>query len=174
MRKYIFWFSAVGFFAGVLGYMIGLGDKELDTISIKDEAAIKKLLNEFSILADNKDVEGQLKLFSEDALIETYRNGQISSSLNGKGEIFNAFSNFLSNFNVVYHLNGQQNISVDGDDADAISYCLVILISDDKDQRIKTTFGVSYNDKLKRVNGKWLITNRKSHFNWETNELLDP
>lgn len=133
----------------------------------EDRLALKELVDKFSVLADKKDVAAQMDLFTEDAVVESFRNGVSNSKLTGKEEISNAFSGFLSLFETVYHLNGQQTVTVNGDRASGIAYCLVVLIGEQEGQKTKTTFGVSYEDEYIKQNGKWLIADRKSYFNWQ-------
>lgn len=140
---------------------------------IEDRLALKALVDEFSILADKKDVTAQMNLFIENATVESFRDGISNSKLTGKEEISNAFSGFLSLFETVYHINGQQTVHIDGDKASGISYCLVVLIGNQDGQKMKTTLGVSYEDEYVKQNGKWLIANRKSYFNWQEATSID-
>lgn len=143
-------------------------DSDLQAMrQLEDRLALKALVDEFSILADQKDIAAQMDLFTDDATVESFTNGESSSKLSGKAEIGNAFSSFLSLFQTVYHINGQQTVQIDGDKASGISYCLVVLIGEQDGQQVKTTFGVSYEDEYVKTDGKWLIAQRKSHFNWQ-------
>lgn len=63
---------------------------------IEDRMALKALVDEFSILADRKDVATQVLLFTEDAKVETMNNGQAVSALVGRKQIGDAFANFLA------------------------------------------------------------------------------
>lgn len=140
---------------------------------IEDRLALKELVDEFSILADKKDVAAQMNLFTENATVESFRNGVSNSKLTGKEEIGNAFSNFLSLFETVYHINGQQTVDIKNNKAAGTSYCLVVLIGEQDGQKMKTTLGVSYEDEYIKQNGKWLIANRKSYFNWQEATPID-
>lgn len=140
---------------------------------IENRLALKALVDKFSILADKKDVAAQMNLFTENAAVESFRNGVSNSKLTGKEEIGNAFSGFLSLFETVYHINGQQTVDISGDKATGISYCLVVLIGEQDGQKMKTTLGVSYEDEYAKQNGKWLIANRKSYFNWQEATAID-
>lgn len=140
---------------------------------LEDEAALKNLVDDFSILADQKDVAAQMDLFTEDAVVMSYNEGELGSTFTGKDEIGTAFSNFLGLFKTVYHINGQQRVQVYGDSAQGVNYCLVVLISEQDSVRNKMTMGVSYNDTYRKVNDTWLIAKRESHFNWRTNEVMD-
>lgn len=140
---------------------------------IADRLELKELVDEFSILADKKDVAAQMNLFTENATVESFGNGVSNSKLTGKAEIENAFSNFLSLFETVYHINGQQTVDINDDKASGISYCLVVLIGEQEGRKTKTTLGVSYEDEYVKQNGKWLIDNRKSYFNWQETTPID-
>ncbi|WP_425291097.1 nuclear transport factor 2 family protein [Spirosoma linguale] len=133
---------------------------------IEDRMALKALVDEFSILADRKDVATQVLLFTEDAKVETMNNGQAVSALVGRKQIGDAFANFLALFEVVYHINGQQTVTIAGNKASGISYCEVTLVGDQNGKKMKTKMGVHYKDEYVKQNGKWLIANRQSTFAW--------
>ena len=88
---------------------------------IQDKIAIKHVVDTFSILADTKEIDKQVLLFTEDGVVESKVNGQ-STLLKGRQQLLQAFSGFLSNFHIVYHQNGQQTIELNGDTANATSY----------------------------------------------------
>lgn len=135
---------------------------------VQDQLALKRLVDDFSVLADRKDVAGQMELFTDDATVTSYRSGQAGRPLVGKDSIGTAFANFLDLFDVVYHHNGQQTVEIDGDEATGVAYCLVVLIRQDAEgQSVKRTMGVRYDDRYRRVDGKWLIAERRSYFEWE-------
>lgn len=62
------------------------------------------------------------------------------------------------------HANAQLDLTLNGDAASGISYCLVALIGPENGRRMKTSILVSYNDKYVRSGGKWLIAQRTSNF----------
>lgn len=85
----------------------------------------------FSNLADTKEIDKQVLLFTEGGTVESYSNGKPSSSLKGSEELKKAFSPFLSNFHTVYHQNGQQTIDeLTENTAKTTSYCRVILFGE--------------------------------------------
>lgn len=130
---------------------------------LENKAALKDLVDTFSILADKKDAQSQTFLFTENALVETYINGALSTKLEGRKQIGETFGNFLSLFKTVYHFNGQHSVTINDNKATGILYCLTTLISADN---VKTTFGIHYNDEYVLENGKWLIAKRTSNFDW--------
>jgi hypothetical protein len=83
-----------------------------------------------------------------------------------------AFGAFLKNFETVYHFNGQQTVTTNGDKATRVSYCMVILIGVEGGKKMKTSIGVYYQDEYVRENGRWLIAKRRSVFDWEERREL--
>lgn len=133
---------------------------------LKDKMELKELVDDFSILADQKDVPSQVQLFTEDGVVEFYNGNERQGEVKGRKQIGDAFAPYLALFETVYHINGQQTFNIEGDHATGISYCQVILIGKNDDKRIMTTEGVYYNDEFVRQDGKWLIAKRASHFMW--------
>lgn len=134
---------------------------------IEDKMAIKEVVDVFSNLADTKEIEKQVLLFTEDGIVESFSNGQPSSQLKGREQLKQAFSGFLANFHTVYHQNGQQTINeLTKNTAKATSYCRVILVGDQGGKQIKTTLYTIYNDEFVKRDGQWLIKHRKSNFMW--------
>lgn len=131
---------------------------------IKDKAAIKEVVDTFSVLADVKDVKTQLTLFTPEATVENYTNGVFGGSLKGYLQIGDAFSAYLANFSTIYHSNGQQIIKLNGNTATATSYCTVKLVGEMQDKAVNLTHYVIYNDEFVKQDGKWLIAKRKSNF----------
>src|ERR687886_478151 len=131
--------------------------------AIEDKMAIKYVVDEFSNLADTKEIDKQVLLFTEDGEVESITNGQ-SNILKGRAQLQQAFFSFLANFHTVYHQNGQQTINLQGNKAEAISYCRVILVGKQADKEMKTTLYTIYNDTFVKEAGKWLIKHRTSNF----------
>jgi negative regulator of replication initiation len=139
---------------------------------IEDKLALKELVDTFSVLADKKETQKQTLLFTEDATVESFSDGQPTSSLKGRKQIGETFASFLNNFETVYHINGQQTVTINGDKATGVSYCLVTLIGDENGKKMKSTMGVIYNDEYVRQNGNWLIAKRRSNFAWREKQEL--
>lgn len=141
-----------------------VNDLEKRVSVLEDQEALRRLVDTFSNLADVKDARAQTFLFTENATVETLRNGEVVSKLEGREQIGTAFGNFLNNFKTVYHMNGQHTVTVDGDNATGVLYCMTVLITPDNN---KTTIGVRYNDEYVKVEGQWLIAKRTSYFEWQ-------
>ena len=130
---------------------------------LEDLLALKNNVDIFSNLADTKDTKAQMDLFTDDAEVISKADGKTFVS-KGKKDIEKAFADYLKLFDVVYHLNGQQTVEINGDNATGISYCFVTLIGNGK----KNQSGVRYHDTYVKQNGKWLIKKRESDFMYTT------
>lgn len=142
------------------------------TSEIEDRMAIKNVVDTFSILADHKDIQKQVLLFTESATVASVVQGKTGTTLTGRKQIGDAFTAYLNTFETVYHINGQQTVTLNGDKASGISYCLVTLIGMENGKRMKTTIGVYYNDEFVRENNHWLIAKRTSNFTWQEKREL--
>jgi ketosteroid isomerase-like protein len=139
---------------------------------LEDTAALRRLVDTFSILADTKDVPKQMLLFTEDAVVESESGGQRGSSFKGRHEIGDAFAAFLKNFDTVYHMNGQHRVDIQGDKATGTYYCLVVLVGRENGKPVRTTMGVYYDDEYIRRGDAWLIAKRESHFAWRSRDEM--
>ena len=133
---------------------------------IADRMALKDLVDTFSNLADTKEIDKQVQLFTEDAEVTSYQGDKQTSHLKGRKELAERFRAFLDQFTTVYHINGQQTVKIDGDKATGIAYAQVVLVSEKNGKRTMLTQGVRYSDEYERQDGKWLISKRISHFEW--------
>ena len=133
---------------------------------IADRMALKDLVDTFSNLADTKEIDKQVQLFTEDAEVTSYQGDKQTSHLKGRKELAERFKAFLDQFTTVYHINGQQTVKIDGNKATGIAYAQVVLVSEKNGKRTMLTQGVRYSDEYERQDGKWLISKRISHFEW--------
>jgi hypothetical protein len=146
----------------------------MHTQELADRIALKELVDKVSILADKKEVHAQVQLFSENGISETFVGDTSILKLKGRKAMEEAFGNLLKDYEMVYHFNGQQQLTIYGDTATGISYCLVTLIGIENDKRIKTNIGAVYYDSFVRENNRWLIAQRIGHFNWQEKCELPP
>lgn len=140
---------------------------------LENVRALRELVDNFSILADKKEVWKQTELFTKDATVDSYVNGVLTSSFNGTKEIGEAFKGFLANFETVYHNNGQHIVSINGDKAEGTLYCRVDLISSENGKKTNNASAVSYKDEYVYENGQWFIAKRTSTFVWNDRQELN-
>jgi ketosteroid isomerase-like protein len=139
----------------------------MKTKELKDRISLRELFDTVSILGDKKDFNAQVKLFTEDAMSETFAGGTSILNLKGREAMAEAFGGFLQDFETVYHFNGQQVVSIEGDNATGTCYCLVTLISKENGKQMQTNIGAIYQDDYVRKDNCWLIAKRKGTFDWQ-------
>jgi hypothetical protein len=172
MKKYLLALGLLGFYFSSKAQKMNNTNNNTAIQAIEDRMALKNLVDTFSTLADQKETGKQTLLFTEDAVSETFVNGRVVSSLKGRKQIGETFAAFLNNFETVYHINGQQTVTLNGDKATGISYCLVTLIGAENGKKMKTTIGAYYSDDFVRRDGHWLIAHRKATFAWQEKQPL--
>ncbi|WP_109078283.1 nuclear transport factor 2 family protein [Aggregatibacter kilianii] len=132
---------------------------------ISDRIQLKELVDTFSNLADEKRIDEQVLLFTENASVQSVQNGKANPPLVGRDTLNKAFSGYLAQFHTVYHLNGQQTVRFQSPtQAAGVSYCDVTLIKTENGKDIAERRGVRYDDVYVKQNGRWLIESRKSNF----------
>lgn len=136
---------------------------EAQVQNLNDMNEIKLLQEQFANLADQKDAEAQMKLFTEDSQVILNINGE-SRTLDGAAEIGEAFANTLNSTDILYHMNGQGTIQVNGDTATGVAYCRVVMIDTEDGVISHTDEGIRYTDEYVKQDGKWLIARRTSDF----------
>ncbi|TDO73564.1 SnoaL-like protein [Flavobacterium chryseum] len=94
-------------------------------------------------------------------------NGKSLLRLKGRIEMKAAFAEFLKDYDVVYHFNGQQKLNINQDIATGVLYCLITLIGIENDKKIKTSIGATYEDEYILENGQWLVSKRIGSFEWQ-------
>jgi hypothetical protein len=138
----------------------------MNITELEDRIALKELVDNISILGDKKDFDNQVQLFSENAISETIAEGKTILKLQGRKEMAQAFKTFLQDVEIVYHFNGQHVVTINGDNAIGKCYCLITLIGNENDKKVKTTIGATYADDYIRIDNQWLIAKRVGNFEW--------
>ncbi|OQP43748.1 bile acid 7-alpha-dehydratase [Niastella koreensis] len=139
----------------------------MNSKEMADKAALKELIDEVAMLADKRDVHAQVQLFTENAISDTYAEGNLILGLKGRTAMEAAFTNFLKNIDTVYHFNGQQQFTINGDNATGTSYCMITLIGMENGKKMKTSIGAVYQDDYVYENNHWLIAKRTGDFQWQ-------
>lgn len=144
-----------------------INNKELE-----DRIALKMLVDKVSFLADKKDFRSQVQLFSENAISETFVDGQSILKLKGRHVMEEAFGNYSKDLLLVNHFNGQQIIEIQGDQATGTTYCLITMIGSENGKKIKSKIGAIYEDSYVRTNNSWLIDKRIGNFEWQEKSVV--
>jgi hypothetical protein len=139
----------------------------MDIKELEDRLSLKELVDKVSTVGDRKNFNAQVQLFTEDAWSETFAGGSSILKLKGRKEMAEAFGNFLKDFETVYHFNGQQVLTINGDHATGTCYCLITLIGNENGKIMKTSIGAIYQDDYVREDHRWLIARRIGNFDWQ-------
>ena len=124
---------------------------------------IQELAGSFSNL--EVDVPPQMKLFTKDTHVQVYMGDKLAFDIHGVEELEKIFSQFTAAVKRSHHMNGQHVIKVDGDNATGILYCRAALVTEEDGKEFISDNFIYYEDVYKKVDGKWLIAARTSHFN---------
>ncbi|MSD84039.1 nuclear transport factor 2 family protein [Lactobacillus curvatus] len=140
---------------------------------ISDRIEIKQLVDLFSNYADVKENDKQVKLFTENGVVNIINNHQIVLTMTGGQELLDTFSKSMAAYSAVFHMSGQQTVDfIDETHATGVAYNYVTLVKTNEDHKTVTVNeGVRYEDKYEKVNGKWLIAERNSNFIWQTENI---
>lgn len=132
---------------------------------IEDKLMIRELVDTFANLADEKKAKEQGDLFLEDGVLEFQMglDGEIQN-IKGRDVLSKAFAATIDPCKAVYHINGQLNIQLNGEEATGISYCQATLVNDENGKDIVTVNSVRYSDTYAKVDGRWYIKKRRTTF----------
>jgi len=114
-----------------------------------DQAAIRQLIARYALALDAGDIEGCVRLFTEDAEFVVY--GRSFAGREGIGGMFRDAPRGL-------HLTGVCNVDVRGNTASARSQVLFVRAGD---LHLRPAL---YDDELIRVDGRWLFQRRRCRF----------
>lgn len=133
---------------------------------LEDKQALRELVDDISILTDDKNTSLQVLLFTENATMESYQDSQLLSKRSGRKQITEFFNEYLDLFETTYHTNGQQKLTIKGNKATGVTYCQAVLISKQDGHHLRTTSGIIYYDTYVKEKGKWYITKRITNIRW--------
>ena len=129
-----------------------------------DRLALRRLIDAWAHCADRRLAEQQSNLFTPDGTILNYegdpRTHQPHSTIKGRAAIRTALA-VLDTFTVTLHMNGQSEVSIQGDHAIGETYCLVHQFTGQNDQRKCQTLGIRYYDQFLRQENHWYFVERK-------------
>ncbi|MBS0941863.1 MULTISPECIES: nuclear transport factor 2 family protein [Leuconostoc] len=133
----------------------------LTELEAKD--AIREVIDRFSNL--EIDVPAQTSFFTEDTHVMVHMNGTLAMDIHGAAELEKQFSAFTGGVKASQHLNGQQVITLNGEnEATDTHYCRATLLTNENDQDYITDNYIRYTDTLVKINGEWKIKVRDQYF----------
>lgn len=135
---------------------------ELETLRIKEE--LRKLIDAYAYLGDDKRISEQMCLFTKDARYTVYMNGAIVAQTEGTDKLEKEFNGHASLVKTYFTVNGQHSVDIRGNTATGISFSQIKMIRENDGSDVITDYSVKYSDKYVFQNGKWLIQDRIGYF----------
>lgn len=144
---------------------------EQKILEAEDRLAIRELVDNYAYCADTRNAKGQMALFTEDTLFEVYydpKSGTPSQVINNRDGLFPVFDN-LNVYNATMHFNGQSAVTLNGDKATGIAYCMAHHLTLEGDKQKFMVAAIRYEDSFVKQNGKWFFAKRKLLVDWIEN-----
>ena len=129
---------------------------------LEAKEAIREVIDGFSNL--ECDVHAQAPLFTDDVHVMVYMGGKQTMDIHGAAELEKQFSAFTVGVKASHHMNGQQVITVNGDEATDTHYCRAALVTEEDGKEYISDNYIRYTDTLVKVDGQWRIKVREQHF----------
>ena len=134
-----------------------------------DRLALRRLVDAWARCADRRLAEEQSNLFVPEGTILNYEGNpdthEPHSTIKGRVAIRTALT-VLRKFTVTLHMNGQSEVTIQGDRAIGETYCLAHEFWTESDQRKFQTLGIRYHDQFVRQEQRWYFVERKVIIDW--------
>ncbi|MFG6336464.1 MAG: nuclear transport factor 2 family protein [Lachnospiraceae bacterium] len=127
---------------------------------------LRELVDTFSNLADIKDAKSQGELFLPDGVLEFQIGTDEVQKIEGREALVQAFAATINPCKAVYHISGQQTVTVNEDvtEAQGTAYCQAVLVNEENGKDVITTNHVRYTDAYVKADGRWYIKRRRTTF----------
>jgi ketosteroid isomerase-like protein len=133
-----------------------------------DRLEIRELVDAYAHYADRRDAKGQMSLFTEDTHFVVFMDSKAekpSMELNRREDLAPVFDE-LNKYEATTHFMGQSTVLLDGDRATGETYCIAHHVSASEGKRTLFIASLRYYDVFAKVEGKWLIAERKLMVDW--------
>lgn len=134
----------------------------LEILKTKDQ--LRKLIDDYATLGDQKKIAEQMNLFADEIVYKAFMGGTLVSQVAGKDQMEKEFNGHASFVKTYFTLNGQHEVTVDGNTATGVSFSQIKMIREVDGKDVLTDYSVRYNDRYVFENGRWLIHAREGHF----------
>lgn len=135
---------------------------ELEAIKAKED--LRRLVDDYASLSDEKKIAEVMQLFTKDATYTVYMNGNIIAQTSGTDKLEKEFNQHASLVKTYFTLNGQHTVDVKDSTASGISFSQLKMVREQDGVDHLTDYSVRYIDKYVLRNGAWLIQERVGHF----------
>ena len=134
-----------------------------------DRLSIRELIESYAHCADRRDAAGQMALFTVDTHFVVYMNAKDptpSMDLNSREALAPVFAD-LNQYAATTHFLGQSTILTLTDDrGTGECYCLAHHVTVDGAKRRLMVASLRYLDTFVKMNGVWLVAERRLYVDW--------
>ena len=149
---------------------------EITPTELADRVAIRELVDAYAHCADRRDATGQKSLFTEDTHFAMYMEGEGAEPtqvLDGREALTPVFAD-LNRYKATMHFNGQSTITLNGDRASGMSYCIAHHLFTDAGERKLMVAWLRYGDTFVKVEDAWLFAERNLYVDWTEIRRSEP
>ena len=137
---------------------------------LRDHLAIERVINQYFFAVDVRDIDLVVDCFTEDAVVRLM-DGQ--NVMRGHSEVRAAFEARKGNVRLgitdivgMSHVPGNIRIELHGDESTATTLSVAFLKGTLDGVPVLMQRGLTYTDRLRRVNDRWLIADRLHATRW--------
>jgi len=146
---------------------------------ISERQAVRDLIDRYAHAADRRQPREQAEVFTRDGVVLVYEGNPNMSApiqtVTGREELVATFTGLIAQYDSTTYLNGQSTIEQTGPTtATGETYCLAYHLLHDSEQRMLLTMAIRYLDSFTKVDGEWLIAERKLIFDWTDRRPSQP
>jgi len=131
---------------------------------LKTKGDLRKLIDDYAYLGDEKKISEQMNLFTEDLTYKVFMGGALVSDVSGRENMEREFKVHSSQVKTYFTLNGQHAVKIDDNSARGVSFTQIKMIRDAGGKDVISDYSVKYEDYYVLQNGKWLIKDRLAYF----------
>ena len=144
-----------------------------------DHRAIRDLVDRYAHHADRRQAAEQAAVFTTDGVVHVYEGDPHLTApvqtVSGCDELVATFTGLIARYDATTYLNGQSTIDRTGPTtATGETYCLAHHLLHDDGERVLLTMAIRYLDSFVKLEGAWLIAERKLVIDWTDRRKSQP
>jgi ketosteroid isomerase-like protein len=150
-------------------------DPSLSPEQAADRLAIRELIDAYAFCADRRDAEGQMSLFTQDTEFLVFMDSRSpipTQEIRGRAGLRPVFDN-LNTYVATMHFNGQNTVTLNGDHATGVNYCLAHHVKVEGATRSLMIAAIRYLDTFVKLGGQWFFKQRKLMVDWTETRALE-
>jgi hypothetical protein len=144
-----------------------------------ERQAIRDVVDRYAHYADRRRPAEQASVFTSDGTVLLYEGDPNVTApvqtVSGTEELTATFAGLIAQYDATTYLNGQSTLQRTGElTATGETYCMAYHLLHDEEQRFLLTMAIRYLDSFAKVDGSWLIAERKLIFDWTDRRPSQP